>query len=618
MIKLERLADAKAVLDQAREKGANGDGFHQLEKKLNVPDQVQLKTGNPTREAHRDEPNILKTLKLDQAIKLATKKSKEGAPEEAKRIYQDVLAKFPKNKRATDGLKGLAGRPVEKVPTVQDTPHDQAQSLVNLYSQGQLQQALEQANVLLQQFPNSSFLYNISGAAYKGLGQLDASIEAYRKALAIKPDYADVYKNMGNTLKEQGKLDEAIEAYNKVLAIKPDYADAHHNMGVTFQAQGELEEAIEAYNKVLAIKPDYAEAYNNMGNALKEQGKLEKALDAYKQSLAIKPDNAEAYNNMGNTLKDQGKAEEAIEAYNKTLSLNPNADEAITNLAILLFQGRSFDEAAELFSKDNSSKSQSYLLKCLYELGDRSKFYDKLDYLIERGENNCVIGSFTSRAENRYGIKKHNPFCNDPFKYVLKADLTKEYNFEKIFVENATHILSNDAVKHKSQGHLTNGIQTAGNIFTQVGSVTNIWQDIIHSELKKYKDHFCKSEEGLIIGWPATYSIYGWLVSMKSGGELSAHIHDTGWITGSIYINVPPKLKKDSGNLVITTDDTKPEKDKNKNKNKNSQSIDVVTGSLFFFHRRYFITLYHLKQTKIGLYLPLMLSQNNQRSDELY
>jgi tetratricopeptide (TPR) repeat protein len=405
------------------------------------------------------------------------------------------------------------------------------------------------------------------------------AVKSFTKIMEVKPGNASMHVNLGIALKKEGKADDAIANFAKALAIKPDYAEAYNNMGNVLQEQGKLEEAIEAYNKALALKPDNADAYINMGNALKEQGKLEEAIEACNKALALKPDYAEAYNNMGNVLQEQGKAEEAIKAYNKTLSLKPNFAEAATNLAILLFQGRYFEEAAELFSKDNSIKNQSYLLKCLYELDEQSKFYNKLDYLVERGENNCVIGSFTSRAEIRYGIKKNNPFCNDPFKYVLKTDLTKECDFKKIFVENAANILRNDDVKHKSQDHLTNGIQTAGNIFTQVGSVTNLWQDIIHSELKKYKDHFCKSEEGLIRGWPADYSIYGWLISMKSGGELSAHIHDTGWITGSIYINVPPKSKKDSGNLVVTTDDTKPEKDKTKNR----KSIDVVTGSLCLF-----------------------------------
>ena len=160
-----------------------------------------------------------------------------------------------------------------------------------------------------------------------------------------------------------------------------------------------------------------------------------------------------------------------------------------------------------------------------------------------------------------------------------EVDLNKECDFKKIFVENAVNILSNDEVKHKSQGHLTSGIQTAGNIFTQVGSVTNQWQKIIHTELKKYKDRFRESEEGLIRDWPSDYQLFGWLVSMKNGGELSAHIHDTGWITGSIYINVPPRSKKDSGNLVVTTHDSK----HGNGKAKDTKSIDVVTGSLCLF-----------------------------------
>ena len=59
---------------------------------------------------------------------------------------------------------------------------------------------------------------------------------------------------------------------------------------------------------------------------------------------------------------------------------------------------------------------------------------------------------------------------------------------------------------------------------------------------------------------------------MKSGGKLAAHMHDKGWISGSIYINVPPKMDKDSGNFVVCVDSEM-----------DSQSIDVVTGSLCLF-----------------------------------
>ena len=72
---------------------------------------------------------------------------------------------------------------------------------------------------------------------------------------------------------------------------------------------------------------------------------------------------------------------------------------------------------------------------------------------------------------------------------------------------------------------------------------------------------------------------------MKSGGKLDPHMHEYGWLSGSIYINVPPKLETDSGNLVVCIDDQVSESD-NINPKK---TMDVVTGSLCFFPS----SLYH-------------------------
>ena len=546
---------------------------HALQKDIEAHKAVKAKEDIPT------QANILDELKLDKALKLAKNKVKNGLSNEAKKIYQDILKKFPKNKKALDGIKTLASKTLANNPDKQEPPKKQLNSLVTLYNQQKLKQVFYEAQILTKRYSKSLPLWNLMGASAAQIGKLDDAVLAFQEALSIKPDDAQANYNMGNAFKDQRKLEEAIEAYEKALSIKPDYADAYLNIGATLKDQGKLEEAIEAYNKALSIKPDYAEAYYNMGFALKEQGKPEEAIEAYKKALAIKPDYAEAHNNIGNALKDQGKLEEAIEAYNKAISIQPDYAEAATNSAILFFESKRFEEAAKLFSMDDSIKNQSYLLKCFYELDTKSKFSNQLDYLIKRGENNCVIGSYACRAAIRYGIDPENPFCNEPFKYVKKIDLTKKCDFKKIFVENAASVLSNSEVSHKAQGHLKNGIQTSGNIFTQVGSVTNLWKDVIRAELTNYKNIFCDSEEGLIQDWPLDYSLYGWLVSMKNGGELSAHIHDEGWITGSIYINVPPKSKKDSGNLVVATHDPK----YGKGNTKDTKSIDVVTGSLCLF-----------------------------------
>jgi hypothetical protein len=53
-------------------------------------------------------PNILDTIKFDTALRLAKRRSKGGLFEEAKRIYQDIVQKFPKNKQPEIlALKGI-------------------------------------------------------------------------------------------------------------------------------------------------------------------------------------------------------------------------------------------------------------------------------------------------------------------------------------------------------------------------------------------------------------------------------------------------------------------------------------------------------------------------------
>ena len=44
LINVERIADAQAVFDQAKNNGAQGDGFDQLERRLNVPGQEPLES----------------------------------------------------------------------------------------------------------------------------------------------------------------------------------------------------------------------------------------------------------------------------------------------------------------------------------------------------------------------------------------------------------------------------------------------------------------------------------------------------------------------------------------------------------------------------------------------
>jgi tetratricopeptide (TPR) repeat protein len=95
-------------------------------------------------------------------------------------------------------------------------------SVIALYSNGQVQEALDAIDALTKDYPNEPLLYNISGVCYKAIGQLDAAVKSFEKVLAIKPDYIEVNYNLGVTLKELGRLEDAVKSYEKAVALKHD------------------------------------------------------------------------------------------------------------------------------------------------------------------------------------------------------------------------------------------------------------------------------------------------------------------------------------------------------------------------------------------------------------
>jgi tetratricopeptide (TPR) repeat protein len=275
----------------------------------------------------------LDTVKLDKALRLAKKKSKEGQSEEAKKIYQDILKKYPKHKKALLAFQSLT----EDETSVPLDPSPQAlQSILNLYTQGHLQLALSGAIRMLETFPNSIVLYNIVGVSNAGLMRFEAAIEAYKQALKIKPDYSEVYNNMGVAQNAKGDPEAAMACFKQAALINPDYAEAYNNIGLAFSVKGQTKAAITSYEKAVLIKPDYADAYNNMANALQEKGDLKGAIESYNKVVLIQPHYAEAYYNMGIAYKGIDNTEAAIGSYKQAIKINPHYVEAFINIGIVL------------------------------------------------------------------------------------------------------------------------------------------------------------------------------------------------------------------------------------------------------------------------------------------
>ena len=450
---------------------------------------------------------------------------------------------------------------------------------------GRNSEALEANKTAVRLSPQDAAAHNNLGITYQELAKLDEAESSYKQAIVMKPNYAEAHYNLGNTLLKLGRFDEAETNYRKVIALIPDYAEAHSNLGEALNELDKLNEAEVSYKQAIALKPNYAEAHNNLGNTLLKLGRFDEAETNYRQAIALKPNYAEAHSNLGEALNELGKLNDAEASYKRALVLQPDYAVAYYNLGITLKEQSRLDEAEEslrhaITLKPEYAEAHNQLLDCLFLQDKKSIFFDELDYLISQDKASAIIGSLTSRSALKYRVEKPNLFCTKPLNYVLHNDLNTRYDFEKIFVEKAKSILNKNSISNRRQSLLVNGNQTSGNIFNLKNNDTTEIQNIIRIEVEKYRTKFKESEEGLIKRMPAEYSLNGWFINMKSGGNLKPHIHSEGWLSGSIYINVPPKLKADSGNLVVSLGE---ENDAISTRINEKKTINVVTGSMVLF-----------------------------------
>lgn len=580
---------------------------------------------------------------VEGLIRKARAYIKRGENIFAKEILLQIIKEWPENPSAKKLLKEVNRRKIEnpsidsdKIQELMDLykqgeyrkTQNSVDELIKIYGQTnqlmlikgaaqfslqELNGALQTYNLILKADPCSVEAYSNIGAVFRRQGDLVKAIECYQKALSLNPNHVNTLLNMGNSYQDLGEFSIAIDCYKKIIKIEPKNLEGnkalglaylkhgdtelsvkffktaheldpndqeiHSNLGLSYFKLGKINQAINSFREYIKTNPRSVETWNNLGSAEKERGDLVAAATCYERAIELDKNLIEAHSNLGLVYEDIGQINEAIKSYDMSLRLDPKNVEVATNLAKLFYLCRRYDEAKKLFGKMNTSEAKYWHLKCTYKLGEEAEFYSDLDSLANQKEVNSVLGSLVSRGNIRYGRIHDNPFCNLPFDYCCKVDLKKQYDFNEIFIRFSNDILNESGTAHKSQPRLTNGVQTSGNVFAKNHPLAKDVERILIEEIERYRQRFYYVKEGIFKNWPKSYRISGWLVSMKTGGTLSAHMHDPGWITGSLYINVPSKENSVDGNIVVSLEDVNDENHHSKNR----RIIEIETGDLFLF-----------------------------------
>ena len=423
-------------------------------------------------------------------------------------------------------------------------PSPQAlQTLINALNNGQHAQAERLAKDLIAKHAGVFILHHVLSLALDGQQKYAEAAASYQNALKLQPEKfnqssTDLLFNLGIALTHLNQLDEAAAAYQQAIKINPNFFEAFGNLGTVLQRQGKLDEAIASYQKGLNINPQDARGYFNLGTALRDKGDLQAAVSSYNKAIGLFPNYTDAHNNLGETLRDQGDMDAAVKSYQAALALNASHANANYNMAEFLYLAKKYDEAIGYFERSQLDDWQERRLYCLYKAEKFDAFKANRDALAGSTKN---ISPFLATLSTHYSINFNQPdpynFCKNGLDFVYQNSILDE---NSALLKDLLNDIHTADIAERKQGRLTNGQQSAGNLFKRPEASFRALAELIKQEFVNYKNKYAGANCELIRSFPSALEFTSsWYVKMQQGGHLNAHIHEIGWISGAVYLAMP-------------------------------------------------------------------------------
>ena len=249
---------------------------------------------------------------------------KAGQPEDAVRLYEQILTDEPDHQGALFNLAALhatAGR------------YDAARDLYTRALRGQ---------------PDDPDIHCNLGNLNLAKGDAAAAEACYRHALDAEPGHAAAHVNLGRLRLIQGRVEEALLSFRDALAIDDALVAAHSNAGVALSGLGQHDEARIAFENALRPDPANAETLDNLGSALVQLGRTDDAIQRYREAAEQAPTWARPPINLGALFEKLGRLEHAETSYRTALARDPADGDAIKALAAHLIATARHDEARGL------------------------------------------------------------------------------------------------------------------------------------------------------------------------------------------------------------------------------------------------------------------------------
>ena len=147
---------------------------------------------------------------------------------------------------------------------------------------GQYDDAIQEGEKYVQDYPGSYKGWNLLGWAYLKTDNLKKAEQCFSKSISINDKSDNAYVGKGVLYRKMNRLDQAKQSYLKAISIVPRNAEAYSSMLVIELMEGNDKKAVEYGEKAWAIRKDLPSIPANLAIAYHYLGEPEKRDEFYK------------------------------------------------------------------------------------------------------------------------------------------------------------------------------------------------------------------------------------------------------------------------------------------------------------------------------------------------
>ena len=321
----------------------------------------------------------------------------------------------------------------------------------------------------------------------------------------------------------------------------PQNGSGWNLLALSYKASGNIPEALRIFKFLVKASPKSEMFQANLGNTYMLIGKINQGISCFKKALKQEPRMLNAIEALGLAYLEIDRNDNARKCFERVIQLDPKHERSLYFLGNMYLLENEHAKAAQFLKKSSFGLSKSHYLECLLCLDRGEEFLNYYKDLSRKGVINPLIGGLVSHAEELYGAQIDNIFCNNSMDHIYVGCVGEEDGFSDKLANKLIKYHHSNKNDYRSQSLLHQGTQSSGNLFLLEEPFVKSLRLSIERQVEQYRLKFQDGNQGFLTRWPDRYELFGWMVSIKSGGNLDAHNHKEGWLSGSFYLSLPER-----------------------------------------------------------------------------